>query len=261
MTNAGLNNKKRRYVMKKLLDYVLSAVYVVWFMGVLLVFHGLQVVAFSWFGQRAHQWAVNGLNWCITYGFYLTGTRVRFRQLTTLPQNRPLIVVANHQSMFDISPLSWLLRRHTPIFVSKIELARGFPSVSYNLRKNGSALINRNDQKQALAEIARMGKQAQTNKQAAVIFPEGTRSPTGRLKSFAPGGLAILLKRIPDALVVPVVIQGTGPFNPQGLFPLTSFSCLSWTVLPGIEPAGKTADEVTQAARAAIETVLNGVGK
>ena len=245
-------------VMKKLLDYVLSTLYLIWFGLVLLIFHAAQVIAFTVFGRLAHQRIVNGMNWCITYGFYLTGTRVRLRNLAELPANRPLIVIANHQSMFDISPMSWLLRRHTPIFVSKSELARGFPSVSYNLRVNGSALINRNDTKQALVEIARMGRQVQTLKQTAVIFPEGTRSPTGTLKSFAFGGVAILLKKIPDALVVPVAIQGTGRFNPRGLFPLTSLSRLSFTVLPVIEPAGKTADEVVQQARAAIEIVLTG---
>ncbi len=244
--------------MKKLLDYLLSILYLIWFGAVLLIFHAAQVVAFRGFGRLAHQRVVNAMNWCITYGFYLTGTRVRLRQTGVLPPNRPLIVIANHQSMFDISPMSWLLRRHTPIFVSKSELARGFPSVSYNLRVNGSALINRNDTKQALVEIARMGKQVQTLKQAAVIFPEGTRSPTGTLKSFAYAGVAILLKKIPDALVVPVVIQGTGRFNPRGLFPLTSFSRLSFQVLPAIEPAGKTADDVVQQARFAIETVLTG---
>jgi 1-acyl-sn-glycerol-3-phosphate acyltransferase len=243
--------------MKKSLDYILSVLYLIWFGAVLLIFHAAQVVAFRGFGRLAHQRVVNIMNWCITYGFYLTGTRVRLHKLAELPPNRPLIVIANHQSMFDISPMSWLLRRHTPIFVSKAELAQGFPSVSYNLRTNGSALINRNDTKQALVEIARMATQVQTLKQAAVIFPEGTRSPSGTLKPFAYAGVAILLKKIPDALVVPVAIQGTGRFNPRGLFPLTSFSRLAFTALPAIEPAGKTADEIVQQTRTAIEAVVS----
>ena len=39
-------------------------------------------------------------------------------------------------------PIIWFMRRHTPIFVSKIELAHGIPGVSYNLRKSGAALID-----------------------------------------------------------------------------------------------------------------------
>ena len=42
------------------------------------------------------------------------------------------------------------MRTH-PKFISKKELGRGFPSVSYNLRVGGSALIERKNPRQALA--------------------------------------------------------------------------------------------------------------
>ncbi|GAB3641499.1 lysophospholipid acyltransferase family protein [Spirosoma arcticum] len=245
--------------MKKLLNYVLSGVYLLYFSLVLLVFHVFQVGAFHLFGKDAHKKTVDVMNAFIAYGWYLTGSRIAYRPLTDLPTDRPIIFVANHQSMFDISPIIWFLRRHTPIFVSKIELSHGIPGISYNLRKSGAALIDRNDAKQAISEIARLGKHIQQKKHAAVIFPEGTRSATGQMRPFATGGLAVLLKRAPDALVVPVVIRGTGRFNPKGLFPLRSFSSMSWTVLPGIEPAGQTPEIVVQLAQEAIAEELGKV--
>ena len=69
----------------------------------------------------------------------------------------PLIIVSNHQSMNDIPPIIWYMRKYHPKFVSKIELGKGIPSVSYNLRHGGSALIDRKDSKQALVAIARFG--------------------------------------------------------------------------------------------------------
>ncbi len=168
--------------------------------------------------------------------------------------------------MFDISPIIWFLRRHTPIFVSKRELAHGIPGISYNLRKSGAALINRKDPKQAVVEIARLGKLIRETNHSAVIFPEGTRSRApkeGRgsataypMRPFVAGGVATLLKRAPNALVVPVAIRGTGYFNPTGMFPLTSFSRMSWQVLPGIEPANRPVDEVVQLARTMIAREL-----
>lgn len=238
--------------MKELLDYVLSIVYLLYFGLVLLVFHGLQVGAFHLFGKDAHKKTVDVMNAFIAYGWYLTGSRIRYRPLNDLPTDRPIIFVANHQSMFDISPIIWFLRRHTPIFVSKIELSHGIPGISYNLRKSGAALIDRTDGKQAISEIARLGKHIQQKKHSAVIFPEGTRSASGPMRPFATGGLAVLLKRAPDALVVPVAIRGTGRFNPKGLFPLRSFSAMSWTVLPSIEPAGQTPEVIVQRAQEAI---------
>ncbi|GAB4021912.1 lysophospholipid acyltransferase family protein [Spirosoma koreense] len=240
--------------MKKLLDYLLSCVYLLYFGIVLCLFHVAQVVAFHAFGKDAHKKTVDWMNASIAYGWYLTGSTIRFNDRPDLPPNRPIIFIANHQSMFDISPIIWFLRRHTPIFVSKIELATGIPGVSYNLRKSGAALIDRKDPKQAIVEISRLGKLIQQTNRSAVIFPEGTRtrSATGEMKPFVTGGVAALLKRAPDALVVPIAIQGTGHFNPKGLFPLISFSRMSWQVLPPIDPAGRTPDEVVQQARAAI---------
>lgn len=242
--------------MKKLLDYILSSVYLLYFGIVLCVFHVMQAVAFNVFGRPAHKKTVDWMNASLAYGWYLTGSRISFQQRTALPTDRPIIFIANHQSMFDISPIIWFLRRHTPTFVSKLELAHGLPGVSYNLRKSGAALINRKDPKQAVVEIARLGKLIQQQNLSAVIFPEGTRSASGQMRPFVTGGVATLLKRAPSALVVPVAIQGTGHFNPQGLFPLTSFSRMSWTALPGIEPAGQTPDDVVRLAREAIAQEL-----
>jgi 1-acyl-sn-glycerol-3-phosphate acyltransferase len=242
--------------MKKILDYVLSTLYLIHFGLTLLIFHVIQVIAFNVFGKKAHKVSVDWLNFFLTFGLYLTGANIRLKNLAQLPDNRPLIFVANHQSSYDISPVYWYMRKYSPRFVSKIELANGVPSISYNLRKSGAALINRKDGKQAITEIARLGKLIQDEKASAIIFPEGTRTAKGDMKPFQPGGVATLLKRAPDALIVPVAINGTGAFNPKGIFPLKSFAKLSFTVLPGIEPAGRKAEEILNEAQQAIRVAI-----
>ena len=250
---------KKLLSVKKVLDYLLSTVYLLYFGLMLLIFHVVQFIAYTIFGKEAHKKTVVWFNFFLVHGWYLTGSHVHFEQRADLPppRERPIIFVANHQSMFDIPGLIWFLRKYYPLFVSKIELARGIPGISYNLRVGGAALIDRKDGKKAVVEIAKLGRRIHDTRGTAAIFPEGTRSSSGKMKSFAVGGLMALLKKAPDALVVPIAIQGTGKFNPKGLFPLTSFTRMTWTVLPGIEPAGKTPDEVTQLAQAAIQGVLN----
>lgn len=242
--------------MKKILDYVLSTLYLIHFGLTLLVFHVIQFIAFNVFGKRAHERSVDGLNFSLAYGLLLTGARITLQNKAQLPDNRPIIFVANHQSSFDIAAVYWFLRKYRPRFVSKVELAKGVPSISYNLRKSGAALIDRKDGKQAITEIARLGKLIHDEQSSAIIFPEGTRTANGPMKPFQPGGVATLLKRAPDALIVPVAIDGTGSFNPKGIFPLKSFSHLKWTVLPGIEPAGRKAEEILNEAQEAIRLTL-----
>jgi len=243
--------------MKKILDYILSVIYLIYFGISLLIFHVIQIIAFHVFGKNVHKVSVDCLNFFLTYGLYLTGAGIRLNKVSEIPENRPIIFVANHQSTFDIPAMIWFLRKYHPRFVSKIELAKGVPSISYNLRKSGAALINRKDGKQAIIEIARLGKLINEEKTSVIIFPEGTRTASGIMKPFVAGGVATLLKRAPDALIVPVAIDGTGRFNPKGIFPLKSFSALSWTALPGIEPAGKNVEDILSEARAAIQNVLD----
>ncbi|PWJ58353.1 1-acyl-sn-glycerol-3-phosphate acyltransferase [Dyadobacter jejuensis] len=243
--------------MKKIIDYLLSSIYLVYFLLTILIFHPIQWVAFNIFGKKAHKVTVDYLNFFINFGLHLTGARITFDMRAKIPENRPLIVLANHQSMFDISGMTWFFRKYHPRFVSKIELAKGIPSISYNLRHGGSALINRKEGKKAIIEIAKLGALIQQEKTVAMIFPEGTRSASGIMKSFQPGGVATLLKKAPDALIIPMAITGTGQLNPKGYFPLRSFTALSWTALPAIEPQGKTLEEILSLSQDSIQRVLD----
>jgi 1-acyl-sn-glycerol-3-phosphate acyltransferase len=239
--------------MKKILDYLLTGVFLLYFFFILGVFHIIQVICYNVFGKKAHKASVDLLNFFIIAGYYLTGSTFSFKQTTELPKDRSIIFVANHQSTFDIPSLIWFLRKFTPIFVAKIELSKGIPSISYNLRKSQAALIDRKDNKQSITEILRLSKYIQENTYSAAIFPEGTRSRNGEMKPFAAGGISALLKKCPNALVVPIAIGGTGHFNPKGLF-FRSFSKMSWTILTPIEPKGIPAEEVAKQAEDAIKT-------
>jgi 1-acyl-sn-glycerol-3-phosphate acyltransferase len=242
--------------MKRIVDIVLSAVFLLYFGIILVVFHGIQWLAFNLFGAKAHQKTVNWLNFFIVYGWLLTGTLAKFKKEYSLPTDRPIVFIANHKSMFDIPGIIWYWRQHTPIFVSKKELAKGIPSISYNLRTGKAALIDRKDGKSAVVEIAKLSRHIHDNNYSAAIFPEGTRARTGVLKEFQVGGVAVLLKRCPNALVVPISVKGTYDFNPKGLFPLTSFSKVSYTSLKPIEPAGLKAEEIVSMAKSQIEQSL-----
>lgn len=231
--------------MIKAVDYILSIVYVLLFSFFLLIFHPIQWMTFKILGPKSHQKVVQALNFFLLYSIYFTGTTLKFKNKAKIPSGRPIIFVSNHQSMFDIIGTIWLMRKYNPIFVSKIELAKGIPSISLNLRLSGAALINRKDSRQAVPEITRMAKYAQLQGFSPVIFPEGTRSKTEEIKPFAVGGLAILLKYTKNAIVVPIAIKGNNKLNPKGFFPLKSFSKISFTILPPIEPQGLSAEEIT----------------
>ncbi len=160
------------------------------------------------------------MNMCLMRCLHILGTRFTFNNKHDIEIDQPLIIVCNHQSMYDISPLSVFLRKHHPKFISKIELGKGIPSVSYNLRHGGSALIDRKNPRQSLPAIMKFGEYIEKNKRAAVIFPEGTRSKDGHPKPFQTKGLEILFKKAPSALVVPISINNSWKTVRYGKFPM-----------------------------------------
>jgi 1-acyl-sn-glycerol-3-phosphate acyltransferase len=232
--------------MKRLIDFFLSIVYVFFFSSFLLIFHPIQLIAYHLIGSKAQQKIVHILNFFLLYFVYFTGSTLKFTKKAEIPSGRPIIFVSNHQSMFDIIGIIWFLRDYYPIFVSKIELSKGIPSISLNLRLSGAALIDRNDSRQAVPEIARMARFAIESKYSPVIFPEGTRSKTDQLKPFAVGGISILLKKTPNAIIVPIAIKGNNKLNPKGFFPLVSFSKLRFTILKAIEPKDYSIEELSK---------------
>ena len=216
--------------MKKIISYPITAIYYLIFFLFLCIFHPIQLISLKVFGYEAHKKSVDYLNFFLVKCTNLLGTTYKFENLDTIPENFPLIFVANHQSMYDIVAMIWFMRKYHIKFVSKKELGKGVPSVSYNLRNGGSVLIDREDPKQAIVEISKLSKYIELNKRSALIFPEGTRSKTGVPKKFSETGLKILCKFAPSAFVVPISINNSWKIVKFGLFPLGLGNRLTFTI-------------------------------
>jgi 1-acyl-sn-glycerol-3-phosphate acyltransferase len=243
--------------MNKLLGYVFSPLFYLAFFLSLVIFHPIQWVCYRFFGYRAHKVSVDMLNFFLTYSDLFLLSTISFNNNQKLPTDRPIIFVANHQSMYDIPALIWFLRKHHIKFISKIELTKGIPSISFNLKYGGGANIDRKDSKQAISEIIKLGRRMKENTWSTMIFPEGTRSKDGHLKPFQVGGIATLLKVVPNALIVPVAIENSWKIVKYGSYPLRVGEQLRWTVLTPIEPDGKKPEDVVMEAEMSIKKVVN----
>ncbi len=243
--------------MNKFLGYLFTPVHYFFYGLALLIFHPLQWVCLKVGGYSAHKRCVDILNFFLVSSFYFAGIRISFKNKQNLPTNRSIIFVANHQSMFDIPPIIWFLRKHHAKFISKIELTKGIPSVSFNLKHGGGANIDRKDPKQSITELIKLGQRMKDNTWSAAIFPEGTRSKDGRLKPFNTAGIATLLKKAPDSLIVPVSIENSWKIVRYGSYPLSFGEHLKFTVHTAIEPKGRPIDEVISEAELVIRRQLN----
>lgn len=228
----------------KFFSYILSPIFGLVFFLLLLIFHPLQWLGLKLFGQNGHQKVVDVMCWFLLKGLLFLGVTVKLINKHNIPKNKTIIFVSNHQGMFDIPPIIWFFRKYTPKFVSKKELGKGIPSISFNLRHGGAALIDRKDRGQAIRELVKFSKNINEKSWSAVIFPEGTRSRNGKPKAFSHGGLKTIFHYNPDAIVVPLTINNSWKLFRYGKYPLGVFFPITIETHEPISLEGKKVEDV-----------------
>lgn len=243
--------------MKTILGYLLTPLFHFYYGLLLGLFHPIQMGALYFFGDKARKKSVDLMNFLLVKGLHILGSSIKFKGTEKIPDNRPIIIISNHQSMYDIPAIVWGFRKCYPKFISKLELSKNIPSVSHNLRHGKSALIDRSKGTQAVKEIFKLGQLIEEKKYAACIFPEGTRSKTGQVKKFMPAGINTLLRAAPSAIIVPFAIYGHSQLMHKGLFPLKFGQKITYTVLDPVEPGKQSIKELVDCVYKSIVEVLN----
>ena len=216
--------------MKKILLYPITLVYYFAYMVVLCTIQPIQWVAHKVFEDEGLKVSFDYVAYFTLKCTHILGTRYTFENRELIPKNVPIIFVSNHQSLLDTAGIIWYLRQFYVAFVTKKELGKGIPAISYNLRHSKYVLIDRSNPKQAIPKIKSLAEYIEKEKRSAVIFPEGTRSKTGIPNAFAESGLKILCKYAPSAYIVPITINNSWKVYQYGYFPLSVGHHLFFTV-------------------------------
>jgi 1-acyl-sn-glycerol-3-phosphate acyltransferase len=229
----------------RLIDWLITPLYIFLFILILVVFDPPQRIA-TCFSRKLHKWILDLMNITIVLNIRLTtGARYRVIGKPYLPDGRPVILVSNHQSMYDIPMMMWECRTREVGFIAKRELGRGIPSISLALRRLGSVLIDRKDPSQSVQAIEEFGRAKDEAGEVAAIFPEGTRAKDGVMKKFKQTGLKALLRSMPHAIVQPVAIRGNWQLLRYHFFPIPYGTSIELEFLPPVEPAGRPLDELS----------------
>jgi 1-acyl-sn-glycerol-3-phosphate acyltransferase len=211
--------RRRARVQPNLVDTFFTIPFLFAFGLILFVFDPLQRIA-RLFGQRPQEVVAGVMQFALMQALRLCGSTFMIERSLRIQPHTPYLLVANHQSMFDIPLFGALLFTSYPKYISKAELGKWIPSISYNLRRGGNVLIDRGDRSKATEAIRELGRIAQARGVSAVIYPEGTRARTGELGRFRPAGTVALLEAAPDLEVVPVTIDNSWKLMRWGMFPV-----------------------------------------
>ncbi len=139
------------------------------------------------------------------------GMKVRIEGRENIPNTEPFIFICNHQSHFDIKLVFAFVPRNF-CFVSKEEVTK-IPILEGYMKVADHVGIPREESRRAYLVLQGLIERAKAGK-TLVIFPEGTRSPDGRLQPFKRGIAYVVLKSARS--VIPMIILGSRKFLPKG---------------------------------------------
>lgn len=141
----------------------------------------------------------------------LSGVCVNMTGAERLTPGRSYIFAANHQSQFDIFALQGYLGFDFR-WMAKLELFK-IPIFGPAMRMAGYIPVDRAHGRKAIKSLDEAAARI-AGGTSVLIFPEGTRSPDGRLLPFKAGAMVLAIKA--GVPLVPVAIVGTHQILPKG---------------------------------------------
>lgn len=195
-------------------------------------------IAFPFMNAHRRYWMVSG--WCrsiVVAARWLCGIRYRVVGAENLPDS-PVVVLSKHQSAWETVALPALLPK--PLcFVFKRELLM-VPFFGWALGMLKMIHIDRKKGSRAFVSVVRQGRERLADGSWVIMFPEGTRTPTGVDGVYKSGGARFAIAT--GAPVVPIA-HNAGRVWPRNAL-IKRAGLVTVSIGPLIETAGLDAETV-----------------
>ncbi len=140
------------------------------------------------------------------------GVKLELIGLENVQAGTSYVIVANHQSHIDIPVMMKAIPSPFRI-ISKKELFK-IPVFGWGMRAAGILEIDRSNQKKSIETLKKAEAVLQSHQLSILAFPEGTRSPDGKIHLFKKGPFMLAINA--GLPVLPVSVSGTRKILPKG---------------------------------------------
>ncbi|NRA19668.1 MAG: 1-acyl-sn-glycerol-3-phosphate acyltransferase [Oceanospirillaceae bacterium] len=172
--------------MSKVLNFVRASFYYSAFFVATIIHSILCVLIARWLPFEPRFRFVTSLNYFYVFWIrFCCGINVKVEGLENLPKDGAYVVIANHQSEWETIYFQILIRPHS--IVLKQELLK-IPFFGWALALLEPIALDRSQKRGALKQLLGQGKNRLERGVPVIIFPQGTRLPSGEVGVFNKGG-------------------------------------------------------------------------
>jgi 1-acyl-sn-glycerol-3-phosphate acyltransferase len=224
-----------------MLDILISLFMWTFMLGISTVFIPWSIFAlvlFLLYDRHRKQFLLIHRAWCNSTAKVFPKWKYRHYGFEKLKKGQHYVIMSNHQSFADILLLSFMPT--TFRWTSKRTVFM-VPIFGWQFWMGGHLSIVRGSEKSRKKFMDRAVKTL-SDRISLLIFPEGTRSKTGEIGPFKPGGFIMALKT--GTPILPVVISGSARALPKHSWIMKDRTYPVVRVLDPIETAGKTEADI-----------------
>ncbi len=156
-------------------------------------------------------WRIKRIKVCNHFGtvfgkvnMWISGSKVKVTGWEHLDKTRPAIYITNHTSALDIFLMMWLIPEGG-CSVAKRQILY-YPFFGQIFLLSGHLVIDRGNNAKAIASMKNLEKMVREHSLSVILWPEGTRSRDGHLKTFKKGFVHMAIQT--GLPIVPLVVSG-----------------------------------------------------
>lgn len=225
---------------------------IIWALFYLLMIPLIGIVGIPWtFITGRVDWMYNSAMWAAFTGAQLAGVKVAVQGLENFDNSGTYIYMCNHVSNLDPPLVVPMIPKRTSVLVKK-ELFR-IPLLGKAMRMASFVPVDRSNREAAIASIQRATEVMQSGVNITV-FPEGTRSPDGKLLPFKKGPFHLAMES--GMPVIPMTIYGTETMMPKKTWKISSGTATLIFHPPILPRSFADREQLMEAVRAQIASAL-----
>jgi 1-acyl-sn-glycerol-3-phosphate acyltransferase len=220
------------------------------FLYILVV--GLPFLVHAWLTRTTDKLYHIGIDGA-RFALRLSGVRLDVSGLEKIPHGRAAIYMPNHQSNCDPPAVISILP--DVLVLAKQEFFR-VPVLGTAMVMRGFIPVDRKNREKAIAAVEQAVESMKAGN-SFLAFPEGTRSPDGRLQTFKKGLFVMAIKA--GALIVPISVSGARKVMPKGTFAIHP-GRVRITIHDPISAADYTLERRKELIEVTRQAILKGLG-
>jgi 1-acyl-sn-glycerol-3-phosphate acyltransferase len=177
---------------------------------------------------------------------------VKMTGTTGFDNSKPKVYAVTHASALDI-PILYVYLPFQFRIVFKSELL-AYPFVGWHLKRSGQVCINQQNPAASIGAV-KSALRSLRKGMPLVIFPEGGRTPNGKLQPFLPGAFFLAIKAQAD--IVPIALVDTFDLLPMNTYHIKC-QPLEMRIGAPISTAGLTVRD-TEAVSAKVKSAIESL--